>query len=203
MNAENDRRFEWLAVVYLLTKRGNTVKPVFKTTWEIETTWELGTVTSVPSSIHYIENDLRNKTTSEFRTVFDSTLGVPNSQVSLYYSQHCFLSLSTRSNNTPLLELQRTRTQTRSGPLGCGLLRTTVQAWLHKNTPQKRGVCVLWNVILTHIHTLPAIASAPNDPKWHWKLHGQRYPTYVYLLPLNHKFRPVSLYDRLPSGYLS
>ncbi len=29
--------------------------------------------------------DLGNKTTSEFRTVFDSPLGVPNSQVSLYY----------------------------------------------------------------------------------------------------------------------
>ena len=33
---------------------------------------------------HYIEMDLRNKTTSEFRTVFDSPLGVPNSQVPLY-----------------------------------------------------------------------------------------------------------------------
>ncbi len=28
--------------------------------------------------------DLRNNTTSEFRTVFDSPLGVPNSEVSLY-----------------------------------------------------------------------------------------------------------------------
>ncbi len=28
--------------------------------------------------------DLRNKTTSEFRTVLDSPFGVPNSQVSLY-----------------------------------------------------------------------------------------------------------------------
>ncbi len=28
---------------------------------------------------HYIEMDLRNKTTSEFRTGFDSPLGVPNS----------------------------------------------------------------------------------------------------------------------------
>ncbi len=62
----------------------NTVTPVFKTTWEIGTTWELKTATSVPRSIHYIEMDLRNKTTSEFRTVFDSPLGVPKSQVSLY-----------------------------------------------------------------------------------------------------------------------
>ncbi len=32
--------------------------------------------------------DLRNKTTSEFSTVFDSPLCVPNSQVSLYMIQH-------------------------------------------------------------------------------------------------------------------
>ncbi len=57
----------------------NTVTPVFKTTWEIGTTWQLRTATSVPRYIHYIEIDLRNKTTSEFRTVFDSPLGVPNS----------------------------------------------------------------------------------------------------------------------------
>ncbi len=35
-------------------------------------------------SIHYIEMDLRNKTISEFRTVSDSPLGVPNSQLPLY-----------------------------------------------------------------------------------------------------------------------
>ena len=29
--------------------------------------------------------DLRNKNTSEFSTIFDSPLGVPNSQVSLYF----------------------------------------------------------------------------------------------------------------------
>ena len=34
--------------------------------------------------IQYIEMDLRNRTTSEFRAVFDSRLAVPNSQVSLY-----------------------------------------------------------------------------------------------------------------------
>ncbi len=61
-----------------------TVKPVFKTTWEIGTPWELRTAASVPGSIHYIEMDLGNKTTSEFRTVFDSPLGIPNSQVPLY-----------------------------------------------------------------------------------------------------------------------
>ena len=39
-------------------------------------------------SILHIEMDLRNKTTSEFSTVLDSPLGVPNSQVPLYvYSQ--------------------------------------------------------------------------------------------------------------------
>ncbi len=62
-----------------------TVKPVFKTTLEIGTAWELRTATWVPGSIHYIEMDLRNTTTSEFRAVFDSPLGVPNSQVPLYY----------------------------------------------------------------------------------------------------------------------
>ncbi len=42
------------------------------------------TTTSVPRPIQYIEMDLRKKTTSEFRTVLDTPLGVPNSQVSLY-----------------------------------------------------------------------------------------------------------------------
>ncbi len=66
-----------------------TVKPVFKTTWEIGTHWELRTATSVHSRIHYVKMDLRNKTTSEFRTVFLSLLGVPNSQVSLYNVFSC------------------------------------------------------------------------------------------------------------------
>ncbi len=65
------------------------MKPVFKTTWEIGTTWKLRTVTSVPRHIQYIAIDLGYKTTSEFRTVFHSPLDVPNSQVSLYlYSQN-------------------------------------------------------------------------------------------------------------------
>ncbi len=63
-----------------------TVKLVIKTTWEIWTPWGLRTATSVPRSIQYTEMDLRNKTTSEFRTVFGSPLGVPNSQVALYIS---------------------------------------------------------------------------------------------------------------------
>ncbi len=67
-----------------MKKKTSTVKPVFKTTWEIGTTRELRTATSVPRSIHYIEMDLRTKSTSEFRTVLDSPLGVPNSQVPLY-----------------------------------------------------------------------------------------------------------------------
>ncbi len=62
----------------------NIVKSVFKATWEIVTTWELRTTTSVPRLIQYIEMDLRNKTTSEFRTVFHSPVVVPNSQVTLY-----------------------------------------------------------------------------------------------------------------------
>ncbi len=65
-----------------------TVKPVFKTTWEIGTAWELRTATSVPTcrSTQYIhcQMDLGNKTTAEFRTDFDSPLAVPNSQVKLY-----------------------------------------------------------------------------------------------------------------------
>ncbi len=61
-----------------------TVKPVFKTTWDKGTTWDLRTATSVPMPIQYIEMELANKTTSEFRTFFHSPLGVPNSQVSLY-----------------------------------------------------------------------------------------------------------------------
>ncbi len=66
-----------------LTSYQDTVKPVFTTTWEIRTTWELRTTTLVPRPIHHIDMDLRNKTTSEFRTVLDSPLRVPNSQVSL------------------------------------------------------------------------------------------------------------------------
>ncbi len=70
----------------------STVKPVFKTTWEIGTTWELRTATSVPGFIHYVEMDLRNKTILEFRTVSDSPLGVPNSQVPLYkYARRIYL----------------------------------------------------------------------------------------------------------------
>ena len=48
---------------------------------------ELRAATWVPSSIHYMEMGLR-KATSEFRTVFHSPLGVPNSQVSLYSQFH-------------------------------------------------------------------------------------------------------------------
>ncbi len=53
--------------------------------WPLTDNNIIRTATSVPiyRSIHYIEMDLRNKTTSEFRTVFDSPLGVPNSQVIL------------------------------------------------------------------------------------------------------------------------
>ena len=54
------------------------MKPAFKTTCEIGTTWELRTVTSVHRPVQYIEMDLRDKTTSEFWTVFHSPLGVPN-----------------------------------------------------------------------------------------------------------------------------
>ncbi len=68
------------SVVYVFY---TTAKPVFKTTREIGTTWELRTATPVPRPIQDIETDLRNKTTSEFRTVFHSPLGDPNSQVSL------------------------------------------------------------------------------------------------------------------------
>ena len=70
-----------MVVILLLA---NTVKPVFKTTWEIGTTLELRTATSVPRPIQHIEMDLKNKTTSDFRTVLDSPLGVPNSKVPLY-----------------------------------------------------------------------------------------------------------------------
>ncbi len=45
--------------------------------------------------IQYTEMDLRNKTTSEFRTVIHIPVGVPNSQVSLYLkciSQVYFIS---------------------------------------------------------------------------------------------------------------
>ncbi len=63
-----------------------TVKPVFKTTWEIGTPWELRTAASVRNYIQYMGMDLRNKTTSEFRTLFPSPLGVPNSRFHCTYS---------------------------------------------------------------------------------------------------------------------
>ncbi len=61
--------------IYLGTGTG-TVKPVFATTWEIGTNWELRTATPVPRPIHYTGMDLRNRTTSELRTVF-RRLGCP------------------------------------------------------------------------------------------------------------------------------
>ncbi len=42
----------------IITVRMNTVKPVFKATWEIGTTWELRTSTPVPRPIQYMEMDL-------------------------------------------------------------------------------------------------------------------------------------------------
>ncbi len=69
---------------YHLLLKHYTVKPDFKTTWEIGTTWELRVAASVSRPIQYVEMDLRNKTTSELRTVFHSPLGVPNSQIPLY-----------------------------------------------------------------------------------------------------------------------
>ncbi len=66
-----------------------TVKPVIKTTWEIGTPWELRTAASVRSRIQSVEMDLRNKTTSEFSTLFLNPLGVPNSQVSLSLIHVC------------------------------------------------------------------------------------------------------------------
>ena len=50
---------------------------VFKTTWEIGTACELRTATSVPCPIYYIELDLRNKTSLEFRKFFSQSLGCP------------------------------------------------------------------------------------------------------------------------------
>ncbi len=82
---------ERIDVGIFFTVNTHTVKPSIKTTWEIGTPWELRTATSVPRSIHYIAMDLRNKTTSEFRTVFGSPLGVPNSQVPLYISSPALL----------------------------------------------------------------------------------------------------------------
>ena len=42
------------------------------------------TTTPVPRPIQYKKMELRNKTTSELRTVFRSPLGIPNSQAPLY-----------------------------------------------------------------------------------------------------------------------
>ncbi len=75
--------FSCFSVRRYATRR--TVKPAFyRPSLEIWTTWELRPATSVPRPIPYIEIDLRNKTTSEFRTVFPSPLVVINSQCSLY-----------------------------------------------------------------------------------------------------------------------
>ncbi len=62
-----------------------TVKPVFKTTCEIGTTWILGPDTLISSPIHHMEIDLGNKTTSEFRTAFHRPSCGPNSQAPLYF----------------------------------------------------------------------------------------------------------------------
>ncbi len=70
-----------------------TVKPV------LGTSWELRTATPVPRPIQDIKIDLRNKTTSEFRTVFHSPLGVPNSKVPLYINVHGVTVVFTLSNS--------------------------------------------------------------------------------------------------------
>ncbi len=71
-----------------------TVRPVFKTTWKIRTTWELRSTTSVPIPIQYIiVMVLRNKTTTEVRTVFDSPLGVLTSQLLLYFNRKGYISM--------------------------------------------------------------------------------------------------------------
>ncbi len=95
-----------------LVRYFHTLKPAFKTTWEIGTTWELRTATSVPRStcIQYLETDLRNKTTSEFRTVFHSPLGVPNSQVPLYlqdlnFGEVSYFSLTRRYMSIKVLNV--------------------------------------------------------------------------------------------------
>ncbi len=98
---------------FQLLPESYTVKPVFKTTWEIGTTWELRTVTSytpVPGSNQYIETDLRNKTTSEFRTVFHSPLGVPNNSQLPLYTLHnkkavCLHFVSSVYVDTSLIQL--------------------------------------------------------------------------------------------------
>ncbi len=61
-----------LLVVEGISRLWYTVKPV----WEIGTTWELRAATLVPMPIQYIEVDLRNKTTYEFRS-FSQSLGCP------------------------------------------------------------------------------------------------------------------------------
>ncbi len=84
-SGQTDKSYMENVWLLLDTKRESyTAKPVFKTTWEIGTAWKLRTATPVPRPIEYIEIDLRTKTTLEFRTVFHSPLGVPNSQVPLY-----------------------------------------------------------------------------------------------------------------------
>ncbi len=61
--------------------------------------------------IQYTENNLRNKTTSEFRTVFHSPVGVPNSQVSLYlktpHKHHIRTSYWMTPSYTKILNLER------------------------------------------------------------------------------------------------
>ncbi len=60
-----------------------TVNSVFKTTCEIGKTWDLRPNTLVPRPNTLVSRPHGNEITSEFRTVFHSPLGVPNSQVSL------------------------------------------------------------------------------------------------------------------------
>ncbi len=79
-------RSKWMYMQWVAAHQLEQTSLVYtvKTTWEIGTTWELRTATSVPTAIQYLQMHQRNKITSEFRTVFLSPLGVPNSQVPLY-----------------------------------------------------------------------------------------------------------------------
>ena len=78
-----------------------TVKPVFKTTWEIGTTCELRAATSVPTvDLFNTQKWTWEIRPSEFRTVFHSRMGVPNSQVPLYWIYKCIGSV-VKPNSQP------------------------------------------------------------------------------------------------------
>ncbi len=166
----------------------STVKPVFATTWERGTTWELRTAIPVPRPIQYTEMYLRNRTTLELRTVFRSPLGVPNSQVSLYWRL-------LPSLNYPLAHLQQIATKSTAWGWW-ERINSLRHTWLNHNCMWNE-TCKNYTRFSVHHHNAPSPPKKKNKKKlilslcilcWHsshqlfWGTSSKKTPQLVMLV---------------------